>query len=124
MSIKKEKHSPKFIKGTMVYDHRRIRQFRPIFICFAPSGNPANAHTIVAGERAVQAHMAHGDTGGPCPASKQGMLLYLVRNYHRLIVLKMLLALSSLLLSCCLICFSRTYHCLINWYSCLFNGIG
>ena len=95
-----------------------------VAICHVPPGNPANAHTIVVGERAVQAHMAHGDTGGPCPASKQGMMLYLVRNYHRLIVLKMLLALSSLLLSCCLICFSRTYHCLINWYSCLFSGIG
>jgi hypothetical protein len=46
-----------------------------VAICHAPPGNPANAHTIVVGEKAVQAHMAHGDTGGSCPASEQGVSL-------------------------------------------------
>jgi hypothetical protein len=43
-----------------------------VAICHVPPGNPANAHTIVVGEEAVQAHLAHGDTGGTCPASEQG----------------------------------------------------
>jgi hypothetical protein len=46
-----------------------------VTICHVPPGNPANSHTIVVGERAVQAHMAHGDTGGSCPASEQESLL-------------------------------------------------
>jgi LPXTG-motif cell wall-anchored protein len=38
-----------------------------VVICHIPPGNPDNAHTIVVSENAVPAHLAHGDTLGPCP---------------------------------------------------------
>ena len=37
-----------------------------VVICHIPPGNPENAHTIVVSESAVPAHLAHGDTLGPC----------------------------------------------------------
>lgn len=37
-----------------------------VFVCHIPPGNPSNAHTICVGESAVDAHLAHGDTLGPC----------------------------------------------------------
>ncbi len=37
-----------------------------VTICHIPPGNPDEAHTIVVGESAVQAHLDHGDTLGPC----------------------------------------------------------
>jgi hypothetical protein len=36
-------------------------------VCHIPPGNPDNAHTIVVDDSAVPAHLAHGDTLGPCP---------------------------------------------------------
>jgi len=36
-------------------------------ICHIPPGNPENAHTITVGADAVAAHLAHGDSLGPCP---------------------------------------------------------
>ncbi len=43
-------------------------------ICHIPPGNPANAHTIVVGDPAVAAHLAHGDKIGACddPGKKCG----------------------------------------------------
>jgi len=38
-----------------------------VTLCHVPPGNPANAHTIVVGEAAVPAHLAHGDSLGACP---------------------------------------------------------
>jgi hypothetical protein len=35
-------------------------------ICHIPPGNPSNAQTIRVGASAVPAHLAHGDTLGPC----------------------------------------------------------
>ncbi len=37
-----------------------------VTICHIPPGNPDNAHTIEVSENAVAAHLAHGDTLGPC----------------------------------------------------------
>ena len=38
-----------------------------VVICHRPPGNPENAHTISVSQNAVPAHLAHGDTLGPCP---------------------------------------------------------
>jgi hypothetical protein len=37
-----------------------------ILICHVPPGNPDNAHEISVDESAVDKHLAHGDTRGPC----------------------------------------------------------
>jgi hypothetical protein len=42
--------------------------YAPGTICHIPPGNPNAAHTITVGLPAVDAHLAHGDTEGPCPA--------------------------------------------------------
>ena len=39
-------------------------------VCHIPAGNPKNQHTIEIGQSAVAAHLAHGDTLGPCPFEK------------------------------------------------------
>jgi hypothetical protein len=42
--------------------------YAPGTICHIPPGNPNASHTIVVGsDSAVAAHLAHGDTEGPCP---------------------------------------------------------
>lgn len=51
-------------------------------VCHVPPGNPGNAHTIIVGDPAVPAHLAHGDYLGECsggggdghevPAGNQG----------------------------------------------------
>jgi hypothetical protein len=40
---------------------------RKVLVCHIPPGNPANAHSILINEHAVDAHLAHGDTLGLCP---------------------------------------------------------
>lgn len=37
-----------------------------VTICHVPPGNPSAAHTLAVGAPAVAAHLAHGDTLGPC----------------------------------------------------------
>lgn len=41
-----------------------------VTICHIPPGNPDNPITITVGESAVEAHLAHGDTLGECPATE------------------------------------------------------
>ena len=36
-------------------------------LCHVPPGNPRDSHTIAVGFRAQEAHLAHGDSLGPCP---------------------------------------------------------
>ena len=36
-------------------------------VCHVPPGNPDGAHTIEIGQGAIDAHLGHGDTLGPCP---------------------------------------------------------
>jgi hypothetical protein len=38
-----------------------------VVICHIPPGEPENAHTISVSPNAVPAHLAHGDSLGPCP---------------------------------------------------------
>ena len=40
-----------------------------VLICHIPPGKPENAHTISVSVNAVPAHLAHGDTEGPCPGN-------------------------------------------------------
>jgi hypothetical protein len=42
-----------------------------VTICHFPPGNPDNAHTITIGKPALKAHLAHGDTIGPCDDKKK-----------------------------------------------------
>lgn len=65
--------------GSFVMDNLTIGGIEPIdpgpgdedngkvTICHIPPGHPEGAHTIVVGAAAVDAHLAHGDTLGPCP---------------------------------------------------------
>jgi hypothetical protein len=43
-----------------------------VTLCHIPPGNPSNAHTITVEESAVPAHLAHGDTLGPCDGASAG----------------------------------------------------
>jgi len=38
-----------------------------VVICHIPGGDLSRAHTISVGADAVESHLAHGDTIGPCP---------------------------------------------------------
>jgi len=42
-----------------------------VVICHVPSGDPDNAHTITIARAAVQSHLNHGDTLGPCEGVDQ-----------------------------------------------------
>ncbi len=40
-----------------------------VTLCHKPPDNPENAQTLIVPSAAVEAHLAHGDTLGPCPVS-------------------------------------------------------
>ncbi len=54
-------------------DHDRDRDDRDhgsrVVICHNAGGSPRNAHTIAVAQPAVAAHLAHGDSLGPCPGA-------------------------------------------------------
>lgn len=41
---------------------------KKVTICHIPPGNPDNAHSITISINALPAHLAHGDSEGPCNA--------------------------------------------------------
>jgi hypothetical protein len=45
---------------------------RKLTICHRPPGKPSGAHTVTIAVRAFSAHLAHGDTPGPCTAKAPG----------------------------------------------------
>lgn len=44
-----------------------------VLVCHIPPGNPGNAHTICISLSALPAHLAHGDSVGPCPNGQRQM---------------------------------------------------
>lgn len=38
-----------------------------VAVCHSPPGNPGGQNTLLVGDNALQAHLNHGDTAGPCP---------------------------------------------------------
>jgi hypothetical protein len=44
-----------------------------VTLCHIPPGNPANGHTLVVGQAAVAAHLAHGDYLGACHSACDGV---------------------------------------------------
>jgi LPXTG-motif cell wall-anchored protein len=46
-----------------------------VTVCHVPPGNPNNAHTIVISVNALPAHLAHGDTLGPCTYPPRNLAL-------------------------------------------------
>jgi hypothetical protein len=59
----------RIVSITEVYQMEGLPQAKAV-ICHYPPGNPGNRHTIEVGQPAVPAHLAHGDTLGPCPSEK------------------------------------------------------
>jgi LPXTG-motif cell wall-anchored protein len=47
-----------------------------VTVCHVPPGNPDNAHNITISVKALPAHLAHGDTVGPCtyPPRNQALI--------------------------------------------------
>ncbi|MDP4038992.1 MAG: hypothetical protein Q8P57_00200 [Candidatus Pacearchaeota archaeon] len=51
-----------------------------ITICHYPQGNPENAQTITVGGPAVNTHLSHGDTLGPCAGGNQTTTPPIINN--------------------------------------------
>jgi hypothetical protein len=45
-----------------------------ITVCHVPGGDISKSNMIIVGRSALKAHLAHGDTEGPCPASTTSKL--------------------------------------------------
>lgn len=52
-----------------------------VTICHTPPGNPDNAHAITISVNALDAHLAHGDSVGPCDATS-GNIYYTTFHNH------------------------------------------
>ncbi len=66
-----EQGQSKLVSITVVSQTEGSPQAKAV-ICHYPPGNPGNRHTIEVGQPAVPAHLAHGDTQGPCPSENLG----------------------------------------------------
>jgi hypothetical protein len=66
-----EQGQSKLMSITVVSQMEGLPQAKAV-ICHYPPGNPGNRHTIEVGQPAVPAHLAHGDTLGPCPSENIG----------------------------------------------------
>jgi hypothetical protein len=55
------------ILNTLGLDSEDKSESRKVTICHIPPGNKSAEHTITVDQSAVPAHMAHGDSMGPCP---------------------------------------------------------
>jgi hypothetical protein len=66
-----EQGQSKLVSITVVSQLEGLPQAKAV-ICHYPPGNPGNRHTIEVGQPAVPAHLAHGDTLGPCPSENIG----------------------------------------------------
>ena len=65
-----EQGQGRLVSITVVYQLEAFPQEGKAVICHYPPGNPGNRHTIEVGQPAVPAHLAHGDTLGPCPSEQ------------------------------------------------------
>lgn len=55
-----------------------------VSICHSPPGNPSNRHTIKVSEKAVRAHLAHGDVAGVCNEGPRTINLQIlaINDFH------------------------------------------
>jgi 5'-nucleotidase len=54
-------------------------------VCHEPPGNPSNFHTIRISEKALKAHLAHGDTAGKCDdgyPDQVNLQILAINDYH------------------------------------------
>jgi Dictyostelium (slime mold) repeat len=58
--------SAAFVAGFFVLSSVAVAAPAKVEVCHRPPGNPGNSHTIIVNERALPAHLAHGDTVGDC----------------------------------------------------------
>jgi hypothetical protein len=66
-----EQGQSKLVSITVISQMEGLPQAKAV-ICHYPPGNPGYRHTIDVGQPAVPAHLAHGDTLGPCPSENIG----------------------------------------------------
>jgi hypothetical protein len=55
-----------FVAGFFVVPGVAVAAPAKVEICHRPPGNPGNSHTIIVKDKALPAHLAHGDTVGAC----------------------------------------------------------
>lgn len=63
---KQEKEEQKTDKEAESTPEEHGKREKKVTICHRPGGKPENAKTITVGASAVEKHLAHGDSRGPC----------------------------------------------------------